>query len=306
MLDDIILIKADGYPTYNFAHIVDDLEMGVTHVMRGEEFISSTPKFLSLYDALEVERPIFVTLPSIMGPDGKKKLSKRDGVKDLLDYRDDGYLPEAMKNFLALIGWNPGGDQELYSTDDLIKTFSIDKIQKSGGAFNEEKLRWMNKEYLKKLPTSDKIDYVSKAGVDIAQLNPGQQELFTEIIMERVSNQAEISHAYEAGEYDWLSNATPYDSNLLKWKHDESAKDALPRLEQVADLLQSADFSSPESIKEVLWNYAEEEGKGEVLWPLRVALSGQERSPDPFSIAFIVGRTETLVRIKNACDKIKG
>ena len=115
MLDDIIIMKADGYPTYNFAHIIDDLEMKVTHVMRGEEFIASTPKFLSLYDALEIEWPTFVTLPPILGPDGKKKLSKRDGAKDLLEYRSEGYLPEAMINLLALIGWNPGDAQEIFT-----------------------------------------------------------------------------------------------------------------------------------------------------------------------------------------------
>ncbi len=160
-LDDFILIKGDGYPTYNFAHIVDDHEMGVTHIMRADEFIASTPKFLSLYDALEIPYPVFVTLPPIMRADGKKKLGKRDGAKDILEYRTDGYLPKAMMNFLALIGWNPGGDRELFFTEEeLVDAFTLEKIQRSGGAFNEEKLKWMNKQFLNQLPDSEKATYV--------------------------------------------------------------------------------------------------------------------------------------------------
>lgn len=125
-LDDFILIKSDGIPTYNFAHIIDDLEMGVTHIFRADEFIASTPKYLSLYDALGIDRPEFAILPPIMSPDGKKKLGKRDGAKDILGYRDDGYIPEAMMNFLALIGWNPGGDIELFTPEQFINLFTIE------------------------------------------------------------------------------------------------------------------------------------------------------------------------------------
>jgi glutamyl-tRNA synthetase len=300
-LDDFILIKADGYPTYNFAHIVDDLEMGVTHVMRGEEFISSTPKFLSLYDALDIPYPVFVTLPPIMGPDGKKKLSKRDGAKDLLEYKSDGYLPEAMRNFLALIGWNPGGDQELFFGDELIQAFSIEKIQKSGGAFNEEKLRWMNKEYLARLPLQEQIEYVTDAlvGYDTKVLSR-----LTPTILERVHNKVEIQEQAKAGEYDWAFGDIEYDVTILKWKKDASIKDVVPRLKKAAELLTEADFTSPETIKSALWDYAEQVGRGELLWPLRVSLSGKERSPDPFTCAYVLGKQKTQERIETACDKI--
>jgi glutamyl-tRNA synthetase len=146
MLDDIVLIKSDGYPTYNFAHIIDDHEMGVTHVMRSDEFISSTPKFLSIYDALGFSYPTFVTLPPILRNDRTKKLGKRDGAKDILEYRNEGYLPEAMINFLALIGWNPGTEVELFTPDELIASFDIERIHSAGAVLNEEKLRWMNKQ----------------------------------------------------------------------------------------------------------------------------------------------------------------
>ena len=298
-LDDFILIKTDGYPTYNFAHIVDDHDMGVTHVMRGEEFISSTPKFLSLYDALQIPYPVFVTLPPIMGPDGKKKLSKRDGAKDLLEYKQEGFLPIAMRNFLALIGWNPGGDQELFDDQALIQAFTLDHIQKSGGAFNEEKLKWMNKEYLTKLTNDEQISYVQSALPDrdkqiVARL--------AHTILERLHNQTEIVAADKAGEYNWAFSDITYDTELLKWKNDNSAQDALPRLQKALELLTDADFGSIEAIKSALWAYAEEVGKGEVLWPLRVALSGQERSPDPFTCAYVLGQVETLVRITNAIE----
>ena len=204
MIDDIILIKADGYPTYNFAHIIDDLEMGVTHIMRGDEFISSTPKFLSIYDALGLTYPTFVTLPPIMAPDGKKKLGKRDGAKDLLDYRDEGYLPEAMVNFLALIGWNPGTEQEMFARDALIKHFSIDKIQKSGGAFNEEKLLWMNKQYLALQTPEFLYTYAQEAlPADIKTLPQYSEERLLRLvptILERIHTKLEIAQAAQEGE----------------------------------------------------------------------------------------------------------
>lgn len=301
-LDDFILIKADGFPTYNFAHIVDDHEMGVTHVMRGQEFISSTPKYLSLYDALEIAYPTFVTLPPIMAADGKKKLGKRDGAKDILEYRTDGYLSSAMSNFLALIGWNPGGEQEVFNKAELLEKFSLDKIQKSGGAFNEEKLKWMNKEYISQLSAEEKVTYVQNA---LPDRDLSTTAKLTPTILERVHNQTEIKEAAAEGEYDWAFSDIVYDISLLQWKNDDSAVDALPRLQQAAHLLAEANFESPETIKAAIWDYASEVGRGEVLWPLRVALSGRAQSPDPFTCAYVLGRTQTITRIDSACDKIK-
>ncbi len=308
MLDDFILIKADGYPTYNFAHIVDDYEMGVTHVMRGEEFIASTPKFLSLYDALEIPYPKFVTMPPIMAADGKKKLGKRDGAKDILEYKKEGYLPEAMLNFLALIGWNPGTDQEIFSKDELIAAFSLEKIQKSGGAFNEEKLRWMNKEYLQRLTHTNFLAYVKTALpkyiYTLPQYSDQRLEKLLPVIRERVHVQTEITHAVEAGEYSWAFQEPSVPASLLQWKQDKTAKDALPRLEQAYTLLERTDFSNVENIKDALWDYACEVGKGQLLWPLRVALTGQERSPDPFTCAYVLGKEETLERVRTAINTI--
>lgn len=314
MLDDIILIKADGYPTYNFAHIIDDLEMGVTHILRADEFISSTPKFLSIYDALELPYPVFATLPPIMGPDGKKKLSKRDGAKDLLDYAKDGYLPEAMRNFLALIGWNPGGNDELFPSNEinnsLTELFTLERIQRSGGAFNEEKLRWMNKRYLDPQKPNFKLLYfkqaLPEATTTLPQYSEERLEKLVPVVFERIHNQVDIREAAEAGEYDWAFSAPHYEAALLKWKNDDKVTAALPRLEKVRELLTNADFRVTDDIKNAIWDYAEATGRGEVLWPLRVALSGRERSPDPFTIAYILGKEETISRLKTACDKIEG
>ena len=151
VLDDIILIKKDGYPTYNFAHIVDDAEMGVTHVMRGVEYLSSTPNYLALYEALGLERPFLISLPHILAPTGNKKLGKRDGAKSVTEYRDDGILPEAMLNYLACLGWNDGTEQEIYTKDELIEKFSINRIQNSGARYDETKLFWMNGQWIRRI-----------------------------------------------------------------------------------------------------------------------------------------------------------
>ena len=153
--DDIILIKADGLPTYNFAHIVDDALMGVTHVIRGNEYLSSMPNYLALYEALGLTPPIFVSLPHILAPTGNKKLSKRDGAKSVTDYRADGILPEAMLNFLACLGWNDGSEQEIYTREELIAKFSLDHIQSSGARFDEAKLLWLNGQWLRRLATEN-------------------------------------------------------------------------------------------------------------------------------------------------------
>ncbi len=310
MLDDVILIKSDGYPTYNFAHIIDDHEMGVTHIMRADEFIASTPKFLSIYDALGFAYPKFVTLPPILREDKTKKLGKRDGAKDILDYRAEGYLPEAMVNFLSLTGWNPGTEQELFTKDDLINTFDISKIQRAGALLNEDKLLWMNKQYITNLTTEEKITYVGMYLTDavkkLSQFTPERLSRSVPVIIERISIGKEIADSSKAGEYDYLFTTPVYEADILKWKNDDSTADALPRLEKALESLKTAEFTSSEAIKSVLWPLAEELGKGELLWPLRVALSGQERSPDPFTLAFILGQEETISRIQTACDKIRG
>ena len=160
VIDDFILIKSDSYPTYNFAHIVDDAEMEITHVIRGQEFTASVPNYLNLYEALNIERPLLATMPHILGPDGKKKLSKRDGAKDVLDYLRDGFLPEALVNFIASLGWNDGTEQEIFSREELIKKFSLERVGRAGATFDERRLLWMNGYYIRELPIDDLYEKV--------------------------------------------------------------------------------------------------------------------------------------------------
>ena len=154
-IDDFILIKSDGYPTYNFAHIIDDHEMQITHVIRGQEFISSAANYLNLYEALGIERPLFAHMPHIMNEQGNKKLGKRDGAKDVLDYIRDGYLQETMMSFIATMGWNDGTEQEVYTRQELIERFSLAKVQRSGARFDEKRLLWMNGQFIRSLSLDD-------------------------------------------------------------------------------------------------------------------------------------------------------
>ena len=151
VIDDFILIKSDGYPTYNFAHIVDDAEMQISHVIRGQEFISSVPNYLNLYEALSLTPPIMATMPHIMNEQGNKKLSKRDGAKDVLDYEAEGYLVETLISFIATLGWNDGTEQEVFTVNELIEKFSLDRVHKSGARFDEKRLLWMNGQFIREL-----------------------------------------------------------------------------------------------------------------------------------------------------------
>ncbi len=291
-LDDFILIKSDGYPTYNFAHIIDDLEMGVTHIMRADEFIASTPKFLSLYEALEITPPIFVTLPPILGEAGTKKLGKRDGAKDVLEYRAEGYLPEAMVNFLSLLGWNPGGEQEIMSGTEICNLFSLERIHKAGAMFNEEKLLWMNKEHMRLQSKEMQLDSVKKY---LPEYPVTILEKLLPTIIDRISLYSEIT-TIESSEFRFFIERPVVDPIKVVWK-DAGIENAKKHLSALIPLLGEADFSSPDTIKSAIMPYAETEGKGNVLWPLRTTLSGQEKSVDPFTICYVLGKEEVSVRI---------
>ncbi len=299
-LDDFILIKSDGYPTYNFAHIIDDLEMGVTHIMRADEFIASVPKFLSLYEALGITPPVFVTLPPILAPDGNKKLGKRDGAKDILEYRKEGYLPEAMVNFLALLGWNPGGDQEILTPEEIIQNFSIERIHKAGAMLNEDKLKWMNKEHMKRQSRERQLESVKQHMKDYPD---DMIERLLPSIIERITTYGELA-SIEESEFRFLIQRPDVPKEKVEWK-DSGLHSALDNLRSVRNILSNLEISSPESVKQAIMPYAEEKGKGDVLWPLRVSLSGQEKSIDPFTIIYALGRDETLVRIDEMCHKLE-
>lgn len=311
-LDDFILIKKDGYPTYNFAHIVDDYLMGVTHIMRADEFISSTPKFLSLYEGLGIEAPIMVTLPPILRNDKTKKLGKRDGAKDILEYRKEGYLPEAMTNFLALVGWNPGTEREIFSLKDLIEAFDIAKIQKAGGVFNEDKLRWMNKEYIKAMSKEEFVKILRGRLESIERVKDLGWDLSDEILkkiapvlLERIEIYSDIDQMVIERDLDYYFTEPEYDALSLRWKGEEDLGSAQKHLQRIHTTLKELSDKkwNEDDIKNALWPYAEAEGRGLVLWPMRFALSGKEKSPNPFTLAYILGKEKTLSRIEAALKK---
>lgn len=294
-LDDFILIKGDGYPTYNFAHIIDDFEMKITHVMRADEFISSTPKFLSLYGALGIERPALATLPPILGEAGTKKLGKRDGAKDILGYRTEGYLPEAMMNFLALLGWHPGGDgSEVMGAEDLIAAFDIEKVQKGGARFDEEKLLFLNREWLRKLSDAD---YLKKGGFDDTPM----MRKVVPLLRDRAHTFGEAREML-AGELSGLFSEPALDRALLVSKEPEDrpgfTKTALDGALELVEALPEG--VSADAVKDVVMPYADKEGRAGVLWPLRYALSGAEKSPDPFTLIALLGSAVSAARIRAA------
>ena len=301
-LDDFVLIKADGYPTYNFAHVVDDIDMRITHVMRGQEFIASTPKYLSLYDALDQKPPVFASLPPILNSTGNKKLSKRDGAKGILEYRDEGYLPEAMLNFLALLGWHPSGDEEVLAMDDLVREFSLERVQRSGAQFDEQKLLHLNREHMRRLSPDEFI-----ARGELSASDPERLRRTIPILLERARTFGEARQML-ADELGYLfvaptlnreslvSKAPQQDPTEATKRHREAVLGRIEALEEVPEA---------GAAKATLMPYAdevpkEEGGRGAVLWPLRYALSGAERSPDPFSLIHILGKSEALSRIRAA------
>lgn len=314
-LDDFILIKRDGYPTYNFAHIVDDIEMEVTHVMRGQEFISSTPKFLSIYEALEIKPPFFISLPHILGKDGNKKLGKRDGAKDILDYEKEGYLPDAMINYLAFLGFNPGIDREVYTRKELIDVFDLSKVQRSGAKWNDDKLNWLNKEHIKLLPREEIekniLEWLPRNMQSPLRRSSGNlpedrlRGIF-EIILERISKWGDVKDMTERGELDFFFNAPDFSQPSLKEKiifkntAPEKIENNLKLAVKALENLSENNFTA-ETIKNTLMLIANNlESKGELLHPVRFALSGLDKSPDPFTIASIIGKNETISRLQKA------
>ncbi|PCI29488.1 glutamate--tRNA ligase [Candidatus Wolfebacteria bacterium] len=296
-LGDFVIAKSMTEPLYHLAVVVDDMEMEVSHVIRGEDHISNTPRQILIQRALGAPQPIYAHIPLILAAD-KSKLSKRHGAVAVTAYKQEGFLPEAMVNFLALLGWNPGTEQEIFSLEELVKEFSFSKIQKGGAVFNVEKLRWFNKEYLRKLPIAN-IAYEAKQY--LAKYNPSDEmvALIAPIILERIDIYSDIGKQVEEGEFDYYFNKPSLKKEALLWK-DTSTDDTQIHLKMVVEKLSALDQWEKDEIKNALWPYAEEVGKGNVLWPLRYSMTGRDKSPDPFTVANILGKEETISRVQAA------
>lgn len=301
-LGDFVIAKDFDTPLYHFAVVVDDFEMGVTHVIRGDDAISNTPRQILIQEALGAPRPIYTHLPMILAPD-KTKLSKRHGALAVTEYRDEGYLPQAILNFVALMGWNPGNDQEIISLDEMVKLFTLEKVQKGGAVFNIDKLKWLNKQYIKLLPPlkigEEILSSFPEALRMKAEAHPKIFAKMTPIITDHIATFGEVTALAEAGEYDYFFEDPTYAREALLWKDESEPALAVKKLEKVLSLIADIDdaFFMPETIKTAVWDYATEVGRGSVLWPMRYALSGRDKSTDPFTLAGILGKKTTIHRV---------
>lgn len=305
-LNDFVIAKSLEEPVFHLVVVIDDAESGITHIIRGEDHISNTPRQILIYEALGKTPPLYAHIPLLLAAD-RSKLSKRNGAVPITEYRTKGYLPEAVVNYLALLGWHPSDEREVLSFEEIIKEFKLDRVQKAGAVFDEEKLKWFNRQYLAKL--SDE-DFIHHAKLFIPEwLGGGSQTLkrLIPLIKEKISAFGEITDLFGAkGELAFLKALPEYPADMLLWKKKPdtaAAKTHLTKAKETFMDIKEKDFTA-ESIKTALWPYAEANGKGDVLWPLRVALTGQERSPDPFSSAFVLGREEALTRIEKALKKL--
>ena len=301
-IDDFVLMKSDGYPTYNFCHIIDDMLMGITHVLRSQEFISSTPKFLNLYDALEITPPVLATLPYVMAIDGKKKLGKRDGAKDILDYGKEGYLPEAMMNFLATLGWNDGTEQEVFTATELIEKFSLDRVQKSPARFDEQRLLWLNGQHIRLLSLDALYERVVDFWPESASTSTKEHKTAVlSLVQDRLKTLADLSVASNYFFETPTPNWSMADDNKQLRKLDQEERKNL--LSQVLAALEQSDFDAS-SVQDTLNQLLEMTGqKPGILFSLvRLAVSWAPFSPALHDTIATLGKDETLTRISAAIE----
>lgn len=300
LIGDIAIAKNGRTPLYNFAVVVDDATMKISHVIRGEDHIPNTPKQILLQEALGFEEPVYAHLPLILSPD-RRKLSKRFAEMSILNYRDQGYLPEAMVNFLAFLGWHPQTEKDVMSVEDLIQEFDLGKVQKSGAIFNEEKLNWLNGEYLKKYDNENLTQLLLPR---LAERGLTKKPAELKKIITLMKGRMKTLNDFFALA-DFFFEFPEYNAGLLIWKNNprEVIRENVEEVLKVIATLNEVDFSAT-NIEAALKPLSNSRGSGEVFWPLRVALSGKKASPGPFEIAEILGKEETLHRLEIALKKL--
>lgn len=303
IVDDQILIKSDGYPTYHLANVVDDHLMKITHVIRGEEWLSSTPKHALLYDFFEWERPQFAHLPLLLNPD-KSKLSKRQGDVAVEDYQKKGYLKEALINFVALLGWNAGDDVEIYEIQELINKFSIERVNKAGAVFNVEKLDWLNFEHLKKKDNKEILVMLKEELKNSKYAGTEYSDEFLLNIIDAMKERVTFVREFFTKSYYFFETPTAYDEKTIKkrWK-----KDSPELLKKLRDEFEQLNDPSKEDFEKTLKGLAEklDVGLGKLIHPLRLAVSGEGQGPGVFDLLYIVGKDEVIKRINRALENIK-
>lgn len=304
VVDDFILIKSDGFPTYNFAHIVDDAEMKISHVIRGQEFIASTPNYLNLYEALELDRPIFATMPHILNEQGNKKLGKRDGAKDVLEYLKDGYLPEALMSFIATLGWNDGTKQEVFTTNELIQKFSLRRIGKSGAQFDLRRLNWVNGHFIRQMPLDELYEKVTDFWpTEAKNYDEYYKKSVLKIIQERLKFFAEIPKLTI-----FFFKDLPIDPKLIsthkQLKKLESA-DLKSLLEHTYSSLAESNFSEPDLTNRLNALLTLTHTKPAVLFSLiRIAITQVPASPGLAETLSVLGKEKSLSRIQKQINTL--
>ncbi len=305
VVDDYILIKSDGYPTYNFAHIVDDAEMAVTHVIRGQEFLSSQPNYMNLYEALGQQPPLFATMPHIMNDQGNKKLGKRDGAKDVLDYVRDGYLPETLLSFIATLGWNDGTEQEIFTKQELIEKFSLSRVQKSGARFDEKRLLWMNGQFIRQLSVEELYQRVGDMWPDSAASADKQFKLdVLTLAQDRLKTLRDLpilTDYFFVEPTEDLSLITD-NKQLKKVSSDELAS----MLTSAVDALRASDWTA-EAIQDSLNTLLETTGQkpGALFSLIRIATTWAPFSPQLNDTLMLLGKDRTLARLSSAIEVVK-
>lgn len=311
-IDDQILLKSDGYPTYHLAVVIDDHLMKITHVIRGEEWLPSVPKHLLIYQALGWKPPQFAHLPLILNPD-RSKLSKRYSDVAVESYLKNGYLPEALINFIALLGWNPGDEREIFSLKELIQKFSLERVQKSGAIFNQEKLDWLNGYYIRHKEVNQLtklcLPYLIKEGLikiinsKFQILDSGEIVNFSwlkKIVALEQERIKKLSDLPKLADF-FFKEKLDYQPKILAWKNMEKneVKNNLNLIKNKLEELPKK-FFKKEKIYNLLMELAKVKGNGQIFWPLRVALTGKEASPPPAEIAEILGKEKVIKRIEKA------
>lgn len=303
-LGDFVIAKNMEEPLFHLAVVVDDHDEGITHVIRAEEHIANTPRQILIHEALGFDVPRYAHLPLVLAPD-KSKMSKRKGAVPVVEYLERGYLPGALLNAICLCGWNPGTEQELFTRKELEQAFDLDKVQKAGAVFNEEKLNWFNREYIRSMDPAACREKIREFMPSSVVLSDAMFEKLVPVIVERINFFGEVRSMAEAGEFDYYVARPAVDLGRLSWK-GEGNEHAKTHLLKAIGLMGAVSESSwnASSVKEAVWPYAETAGRGNVLWPIRFALSGRDKSPDPFTLADILGKAETVARLTAVCETL--
>ncbi len=301
-LDDMILIKSDGYPTYNFANVVDDHTMNITHVVRGNEYLSSSPKYQRLYDAFGWESPVYIHLPLITD-ENHKKLSKRSGHSSFEDLLEQGFLTEAIVNFIALLGWSPEDNNEIFTLDELIRDFDYKRISKSPAVFDYTKLKWMNGEYIKKMDF-DAYYEMALPYIEKAVTRDIDKKKLAEICKTRIEVFPDIVELL-----DFFEELPEYDIEMYTHKKMKTnAETSLEVLKELLPVLEAQDDYSNDALYQLLIEQVEKMGvkNGYVLWPVRTAVSGKQMTPaGATEIMELLGKEESIIRIKKGIEKLE-